>query len=83
MLGSRFRLQRISKKNTLHLCKATLTVCTPDLKAPDLHWTIGIFGNPDFMLSSIFLSPSSSGSLTARTAIKKDNFQPRKLALSP
>ena len=47
MLDSRFRLQRISHKHTLHLCKTTLTVCTPDLKAPDLHWTIGIFGNPD------------------------------------
>ena len=32
---------------TLHLCKATLTVCRPDLEAPDLHWTVGIFGNPD------------------------------------
>ena len=47
MLDSRFRLQQMSKKHTLHLCKATLTVCTPDLKAPDLHWTIGSFGNPD------------------------------------
>ena len=47
MLDSRFRLQRISHMPTLRLCKATLTVRTPDLKAPDLHWTIGIFGNPD------------------------------------
>ena len=28
-------------------CKATLTVCTPDLQVPDLQWTIGTFGNPD------------------------------------
>ena len=47
MLDSRFRLQRTSLKHTLHLCKAMLTVCTPDLKVPDLQWTIGIFGNPD------------------------------------
>ena len=47
MLGSRFRPQRISHKHTLHLCFATLTVCRPDLKAPDLHWTIRIFENPD------------------------------------
>ena len=47
MLDSRFLLQRTSHKHTLHLCKATLTVCTPDLKVPDLQWTIGIFGNPD------------------------------------
>ena len=32
MLDSRFRLQRISQKHTLHLCKATLTVCTPKLQ---------------------------------------------------
>ena len=37
MLDSRFRLQRISHK-------AMLTMCTPDLKAPDLHWAIRIFG---------------------------------------
>ena len=43
MLDRRFRLQRMSHKHTHHLCKATLTVCTPDLKAPDLHWTIGDF----------------------------------------
>ena len=47
MLDSRFRPQRISHKHTLHLFKATLTVCTPDLKTPDLRWTRGIFGNPD------------------------------------
>ena len=47
MLDSRFRLQRTSHKHTLHLCKATLTVCTPELKVPDLQRTIGIFGNPD------------------------------------
>ena len=47
MLDRRFRLRRISQKHTLHLCKATLTVCTPDLQVPDLQWTIGIFGNPD------------------------------------
>ena len=47
MLDSRFRPQRISHEHTLHLCKATPTVCTPDLKATDLHWTIGIFGNRD------------------------------------
>ena len=47
MLDGRFRPQRISHKHTLHLCKATLTVCTPDLQVPDLQWTIGIFRNPD------------------------------------
>ena len=47
MLNSRFRLQRISHEHTLHLCKATLTVCTPDLKVPDLQRTIEILGNPD------------------------------------
>ena len=47
MLDSHFRLQRTSHKHTLHLCKATLTACTPDVKTPDLHWTTGIFGNPD------------------------------------
>ena len=46
MLDSRFRLQRISFGHTLHLSRATLTVGTPDLKAPGLQWTIGIFGNP-------------------------------------
>ena len=47
MLDSRFRLQRTSHKHTLHLCKATLTVCRLALKASYLHWTVGIFGNPD------------------------------------
>ena len=47
MLDSRFRLQRISHQHTLHLCKATLTVCTSDLIAPDLQGTIGFFENPD------------------------------------
>ena len=47
MLDSRFRLQRISHEHTLHLCKATLAVSTPDLKAPDIQWTIAIFENPD------------------------------------
>ena len=70
MLENRFRLQRISHKYTLQFCKVMPTVCTPDLKAPDLHWTVWFFGNP-------------SGLLIARTAIKKDHFQPRKLALSP
>ena len=32
MIDSRFRLQRTSHKRALHLCKAMLTVCTPDLK---------------------------------------------------
>ena len=38
----RYRPRRISQKHTLQLCKATatLSVCAPDLKAPDLHWTI-------------------------------------------
>ena len=47
MLDSRVRPPRTSHKHTLHLCKATLTVCRPDLKAPDLHWATRIFGNPD------------------------------------
>ena len=41
MLDSRVRPPRTSHKHTLHLCKATLTVCRPDLKAPDLHWQPG------------------------------------------
>ena len=72
MLNGRFRLQRISHKHTLHLCKATLTVCTPDLKVLDFHWTIGIFGNPNSCCLQFSLSPSTSGLLIARTAIKKD-----------
>ena len=45
MLDGRFHPQRISQKHTIHLCKAKITVCRPDLKAPDLQWTAGIFGN--------------------------------------
>ena len=40
MLDCRFRPQRILHKHALHLCKATLTVCTPDLKSSDLRWTV-------------------------------------------
>ena len=47
MLDNRFRLQRTSHKHTLHLCKTTLRMCTPDLKVPDHQRTIGMFGNPD------------------------------------
>ena len=57
MLDSRFRLRRISHKHTLHLCKATLTVCTPDLKASDLHWTIGIFSK--ILIHVVFNFPES------------------------
>ena len=47
MLDHRFRPPLISHKHTVHLCRVTLTMCRPDLQAPDLHWTTGIFGNPD------------------------------------
>ena len=51
MLDSRFLLQRISHKHTLHLCKAMLTVCTPDLKVPDFH---GQWGFSEILIHVVF-----------------------------
>ena len=47
MLDSRFRPPLVSHKHTLHLCRVTPTTCRPDLHAPDVYWTVVIFGNPD------------------------------------
>ena len=49
-------------------------MCRTDLQAPDLHWTIVIFGSLDSCYLQ-FLKPSWSGLLIARTGIRKDHFQ--------
>ena len=54
MLDSRFRLQWTSHEHKLHLCKATLTVCTPDL---EFQISIGQAGFSEILIyvASIFL----------------------------
>ena len=68
MLDSRFRLQRTSHKHTLHLCRATLTVRTPDLQVPALQWTIGI---SDTRLRDIFCSQTVWRQFVSKKQFKK------------